>query len=261
MAPDIQLLQASIDEDDESEFRMLVDKKAVKYITIAPGLFSNDDMCFAPSLISHLPPFPPGGWNEVFIARDPKSGHAYFESVRTSHLPGITPTWHVTQIDHLELTMGDKLRSNVYEATCPRFPSTVVAKFARFAWEIPQLAEETRAYSLIEGQGIGPEFLGYLTEEGRVIGFLMEHIKGAHHAEPDDFQACHRVLSKLHKLGLKHGDINKHNFLVREGQATLIDFDVVTKEAGREELDAELASLRDSLADESGRGGRIVEEK
>ncbi|KAF4976149.1 hypothetical protein FZEAL_7168 [Fusarium zealandicum] len=59
----LQLLQASVDQDGEGDFRILFDNKVVKYISIAPGLFSQDDMCFAPRRFSLLPPPPSGDWN------------------------------------------------------------------------------------------------------------------------------------------------------------------------------------------------------
>lgn len=67
--------------------------------------------------------------------------------------------------------VGEKLRTGVYEVTCPRFDTFVVAKFARFEWEIQYLENETVAYEWIDGRKIGPRFLGHLTEGDRVIGF------------------------------------------------------------------------------------------
>lgn len=63
----LQLLQASVDPDanGESEFRLLVNNKFVKYVNIDAGLFDPDDMCFGPTLISLLPEFPPGDWNQA----------------------------------------------------------------------------------------------------------------------------------------------------------------------------------------------------
>lgn len=44
--PSIQLLQASVDPDGETEndFRILVDNKFVKYLTIDGGIYETDDM-------------------------------------------------------------------------------------------------------------------------------------------------------------------------------------------------------------------------
>lgn len=145
-ALNVQLLQVSADPDNESHFRILVGSKFIKYLTINTGLYSLDNMCFAPSLISLLPPLPPGGWNVGHVSKDLTHGRPYFATATKIPLRKITHIWHPFQIDHLELEIGQKLRSNVYETTSPRFNSTIIAKFARFSWEIPYLDSETAAY-------------------------------------------------------------------------------------------------------------------
>lgn len=257
--PDIQLLQASVDPEDQSEFRILVDRVFVKYLTIDHGLYDVDDMCFGPSLISLLPPLPSGDWNEGHMSHNALNGRPHFAKVTKGQLPGVTNLWHPLQINHLELHMGRKLRSNVYEATCPRFNSTIIAKFARFPWEMLQLDAETSAYQWIENHQIGPKFLGHLSEEGRVIGFIMKQITDYRHATPDDSSLCQPTLLRLHKLGIKHGDINKHNFLIHDGRATLIDFDNSTRDNDAKILDEKFRALQKELWDTSGRGGRTVE--
>ena len=74
------------------------------------------------------------------------------------------------------------------------------------------LEAETTAYSWLSDQDIGPQFLGHVTEAGRVMGFLMENVSGCV-ADVGDLQKCQRTLNKLHALQPKHGDTNKHNFL------------------------------------------------
>jgi len=254
----IQVLQASVDPDDESHFRILVGGKFIKYLTVDTGLYSPDDMCFAPSLIPLLPPLPLGDWNVGHISKDPTHGRPYFATATKIPLRKITHIWHASQIDYLELKMGRKLRSNVYEATSPRFNSTIIAKFARFSWEIPYLDSETAAYEWINGHQIGPEFLGHLIEEGRVIGFLVERVLDCRHATPEDLAPCQHTLAKLHKLGIKHGDINKHNFLIRNGKATLIDFDSAEQCDHPKLLGDEFQMLEQQLLDDSGRGGSIM---
>jgi hypothetical protein len=55
--------------------------------------------------------------------------------------------------------------------------------------------------------------------------------------------------------GVKHGDVNKHNFLVRDdGRVVLLDFETATKDVSRDELEAEYQRLTESLQDPSLRG-------
>ncbi|KAF1842333.1 uncharacterized protein K460DRAFT_389002 [Cucurbitaria berberidis CBS 394.84] len=230
----------------------------VKYLTIDAGIYDVEDMCFGPCLVSIIPPLPPGDWNKGHITRNTSDGRPHFAEATNAPLLGVTHLWHPLQIDHLELCMGQKLRSNVYEATCPRFNTTIIAKFARFAWEIPQLNAETSAYEWIENQQIGPGFLGHLSEEGRVIGFIMERITDARHATPEDLPLCQLALLKLHKLGIRHGDLNKHNILILDGKATLLDFDHSTPCHDPKALDEEFSTLQKELCETSGRGGTIV---
>ncbi|CAD0085346.1 unnamed protein product, partial [Aureobasidium vineae] len=125
----------------------------------------------------------------------------------------------------MDLRLGRKLRFNVQEATCSQIDGRVVVKLARFSWEMPQLEQETQAYEWIKDTDIGPAFLAHLTEKGRTIGSVMEHIANARHAELEDLPLCRAALDRLHKLGIKYGDVNKHNILIRDEGVTLIDLD------------------------------------
>lgn len=69
----MEVLQAEVDENDQSFFRLRVDGRAIKYLTVEPGLYSAEDMCFGPSLLSILPNFPPGDWNDGLVVRDTNS--------------------------------------------------------------------------------------------------------------------------------------------------------------------------------------------
>ena len=137
----------------------------------------------------------------------------------------------------------------------PLFDRALLVKFAEFPWQMPFFEAETTAYEWIDGQGVGPKFLGHFTEAGRVIGFVMEYIDDARSADTRDLAACQSVLAKLHSLGIKHGDINKYNFLVREGRAVLIDFETALRCSEKKELQAEYEHLEHSLSDSSRRGG------
>ncbi|KAF2135473.1 uncharacterized protein K452DRAFT_313963 [Aplosporella prunicola CBS 121167] len=254
----IQLLQASVDADGPSEFRLLIDDKFIKYLNIDPGIYSVDDMCFEPSLVAMLPPLPTSDWNKGHLSRSVEAGDAVCLHVIKDKMPSITNTWHTRCIDYLDLSLGRKLRSNVYETTCPQFDVPVVAKFARFAWEVAQCDAETRAYQWINGHGIGPVFLAHLSEHGRIIGFLIEKVPGAQHAAPEHLSLCRQTLARLHQLCIIHGDVNKYNFLVHNGKATLIDFDHTQRCEDADMLENELKSLEEKLNESSGRGGILV---
>ncbi|KAF4763109.1 hypothetical protein N7455_010847 [Penicillium solitum] len=91
------------------------------------------------------------------------------------------------------------------------------------------MEDQTAGYRLIEDYDIGPRFLGYPLEDGRVIGFLMERIANARHAGPQDLDIFQQTLAQLHALGIKHGDVNRFNFLIRDSRAILSDFDTTRK--------------------------------
>lgn len=170
-------------------------------------------------------------------------------------LPGVGHTWHPIHIDHLHLTKVQKLSFNVNEAVCPQIgPEKVVVKYARFPWEIARLEVETRAYEWVQDRDIGPKFLGHLTENGRTIGFIIERVEGRHPAETG-LSACQAALTRLHALSIRHGDTNKHNFLIHGSRATLIDFDKTSKSADVQQLTEEMNGLVAKLRNQSG-GGR-----
>jgi hypothetical protein len=172
---DIQLQACLADPDGVSEYRFLIDKKDIKYITVEPGVIPPDDISFEPALKSWLPTFPPGDWNEGHVTKDPIAGNAIFAKTTRRDLPGVESIWHSEKIDHLKLAWAGRMRQNIRLVTCSLFEYPVVYKFAEFPWQISTMERETMAYSWIHGQGIGPQFLGHVTEAGRVIGFLIDH--------------------------------------------------------------------------------------
>ncbi|RBR20694.1 uncharacterized protein FIESC28_05211 [Fusarium coffeatum] len=242
--------------DEKSEYRFLVDDTHVRYVTLDGGLIPPKDRTYEPILLPQLPVFPPGDWNEGRVGKDGHTGKPFFCETRRSSLPGIGNVWHDTMIDHLELRQLERVRQTVSRVMHPKFKKPVLAKFAQFPWEIPYFAAETTSYEWIHGRGIGPEFLGHIHENGRVIGFLVEEVRGARTAEPEDLAACQHSLRKLHDLGILHGDINKHNFLIgADGEAVLVDFETAHKCSDPELLDEEYRHVKERLEDTSGRGG------
>ena len=259
--PNIEVLNQEIDCEgsEPSHYRMLVDRSYFKYITIDPAVYEVDDLCFTPILLEILPPFPTGDWNCGRIGRTLENRSPHFIETSRKTRPSIYPLWHSKSFDYLSFDFLERYQSNVYKVSSPHFDKPIVAKFARFDWEIGYYIAETLAYSWIDGHNIGPAFLGYLTEEGRVIGFVIENIHGRH-ATISDLSACEFIVRKLHGLGILHGDLNKHNFLISQGRAFLIDFETAKRSSDREAMEKESHELERQLLDDSGTGGNFLEE-
>lgn len=155
----------------------------------------------------------------------------------------------------MDIVIGQKLQTGIYELICPQFDTAVVTKFAHFEWEIQYLESETTAFEWIDGHGIGPRFLNHLTEEDRVIRFLIECITNTRHAGPSDLTACQQTICQLHRLGVHHGNTNQYNFLIRGSTAVLIDFDLAQKCDNQDSLHKEFKTMLRHLQDTSKRGG------
>lgn len=231
----------------KANYCFLIDNKYVKYITTEPGCLAGIHRSFAPDVLRVLPDFPPDEWTEGHIAKDAATGQLFFSSILNTKLPAVESNWHPTLIDHLELKQLDQIRSNIHIVSHDSFAEVVLSKFTTFPWQIPYLESETRAYQWIKDTDIGRKFFGHVLEGGRVIGFLTEHIQGASTATVRDLEVCKQALGQLHALGIKHGDVNKYNFLVRDGRATIIDFETAEKCSDEDELRAELMSLEASF--------------
>jgi hypothetical protein len=260
--PTVEILNQEIDREGKtpSYYRMLVNEESFKYITIDPKIYEADELCFPPILLGKLPPFPAGDWNYGRISQTAENPTAFFAETSRKAFPSIRPLWHAKSYDYLSFKIRQRLRANVYMASSPQFEKPIIAKFARFDWEIGYYTAESQVYSWIDGRNLGPEFLGHLTEEGRVIGFLIEHVEG-HHATISDLPACKAVVRRLHGLGILHKDLNKHNFLISGRAAVLIDFETAEQSEDSEAMETELRGLEEQLLDESGSGGVIPDEE
>ncbi|WYZ41167.1 hypothetical protein EsH8_V_000062 [Colletotrichum jinshuiense] len=253
----VRLLACLIDDDDadDSDYRFLVDKQHVKYVSTAPGAFAGaeDDRTFEPTLLGELfPPFPTGDWNNGHVSRDPETKKATFVRTERVQFDGVKDLWHPVKLNELDFERQDRLKQRVHVSTHPDFKGgkPVLIKLAVWPWEIPSIQIETAAYQWISGSGIGPKFLGHLTEgkDGRVVGFVAEWVEGARAAGPGDIEGCKKALGRLHGLGIKLGDINKHNFLVREGyDVVLVDFETAKRDCLPAELQNEMSALKGSL--------------
>ncbi|SCN90947.1 unnamed protein product [Fusarium fujikuroi] len=254
---------------DDCYFRILTGH-TVKYVTIQAGALDAESLMDMPLNFQNiLPPLQlqENDWNTAYVFRDKDNKLDFTKTMKS--LPSIQ-NWHCRTMSFLELERKQQLTLLAQEcflkgdqrasrnSTLEPNRSTMVAKMARFPWEIAYVAAETRIYEILESSGIAPQFLGHINEGSRTIGFLLEKFQGRH-AGKDDLEACQNVLSQLHDLGILHGDVNRYNFIIgNDGKAVLIDFEKAREDASTEEKEAEKKSLPQQLAEESGRGGGFI---
>ncbi|KAM9875415.1 alpha-galactosidase A [Verticillium dahliae] len=256
------ILSMEVDDDDsfESEYRLRIGNQ-VKYLIISPGTFDRDTLSFP---LQSLPSLPYNEeWTVANISRDGASGDLK-TSILNRTLPGVKCQWHHALVDCLELEKTKQLTVMAFEAVPHSMlpislpsPATMIAKIARFEWELPRIEQETRAYQLLEGSGLAPCFLAHVHENGRIMGFLLEKLEGRP-ASFQDLSVCETALGKFHERGLVHGDVNRYNFLVTEEGAKLLDFERFRENASPKSMSKELENLRAELVDESGRGGGFI---
>jgi hypothetical protein len=253
----VKLLACIVDEDNvhDDDYRVLVDGQHVKYLITAPGAFralnpTTNDRVSEPILLGELlPPFPTGDWNQGHVARDPEKGMPTFVAIEILDFAGVKNLWHPMRVNELELSRQHQLNYRVYVTTHPdvNHGRPVVVKFTAWPWEIPWMEVETAAYQWLDGTGICPKFMGHLTEGpgGRVIGFVAEWIEGARPAGPEDYDGCKKTLGRLHARGIRFGgDLNAHNFLVRDGHdVVLVDFEGAKPGCLPAALEDEMAGL------------------
>jgi predicted Ser/Thr protein kinase len=237
--------------------------RKVKYITIkarALDAASLDDMDL--DFQNVIPPLP---YHEdtrklARITRNPVSGRLE-AALSSAALPSAKTIRHPQMIDHLDIERTEYLALLTQECKwkADSGPERMIAKMARFYWEVQYMEAETRMYQVLEGHCIAPKFLGHVHEAGRVIGFLLEKIPDGRHAAPADLEICKAALRRFHGLGFVHGDCDKHNFIIRpNSQVVLIDFDKANTCTDPALMEAEMAILEGQLAETTGRGGGLM---
>ncbi|KAI5464347.1 alpha-galactosidase A [Mariannaea sp. PMI_226] len=267
-APRIISMDFSTAGRDDCYFRILTGH-TVKYVTIQACALDADSLMDMPlSFQDILPELPYGEshWNSAYVSRNAAAGKLE-ATLEKKDLPGVETVWHQKKIDFLDLQRTQQLTLLAQECTtnsgslasysqsekCEQ--STIIAKIARFPWEIQYVEAETRIYKLLQSSAIAPRFLGHVHEEGRVIGFLIEKVEGRR-ARMADLDTCQRALGRLHSLGVLHGDPNRHNFIIDSNhEAVLIDFEKAVVNPDVKSLENEMASLREQLSEDTGRGG------
>lgn len=215
----------------------------VFYVEAYPNApLKDDEYGFPPAILMLLPPRPAScNWVDIKDA----GGTEW----RARTLKGVQNCWHPRRIDLRDLRPIKYFNPNVCQVVYQT--ELAIAKIARFDFEVPFIEQETFAYRIIEGKGIGPRFLGHLMEHERVIGILLEYVP-ARPGTPADFDVCLDVLRKLHDLKIVLKDINKHNFLVDGARALICDFADCLANADDETLKVEEDALMENLADDFG---------
>ncbi len=183
-----------------------------------------------------MPPFPTGDWNLAHLVRDSSTGELQVRNQERVSLVGIANNRDLSQesVEYFSLRHDQNLTRLISDRT-------MRVRHARMNHGRPMVMKimaipdqdekgyidtEVRAYGLLRGSEIAPRFLGFVTENGRRIGFLTEYIDGARRAEASDFEACRQALEQLHQRGIVHGDTNLGNFLVTlRGRVLIIDFE------------------------------------
>ncbi|KAF2725447.1 alpha-galactosidase A [Polychaeton citri CBS 116435] len=245
------ILSMEVDDDDsfESEYRLRIGND-VRYLIISPRTFDRDTLSFP---LQSLPCLPyDEEWTVASVSRDVISGEVE-TSLLNRTLAGVKCQWHHARVDCLELEKTKQLTAMVFEVSSP----TVIAKIARFEWELPRIEQETRAYQLLEVTDWLLASPHMSMENERIIGFLLEKIEGRS-ASIENLSVCEVALDKLHGLGLTHGDVNRYNFLIAKEGVKLLDFERFQEEASPESMSKEMEHLRAELVDESGRGGGFI---
>ncbi|KAL2070358.1 hypothetical protein VTL71DRAFT_13384 [Oculimacula yallundae] len=253
-----KVLSMEVDAGTESEYRIQVNDQ-VKYVVVQPGVYDFDEiLSFPPALLNTLPPFPPGNWTSMNITRQSDGSPTF--TVSSAPLEAVTRIWHPELIDVLSLQETGRFGARVRIVNWQG--REAVVKVARFDFEIRLVENETRVYEKLQKwktehqdlKPISPAFYGHLTENGRVMGMLFEKLEGRR-AGIEDIVACEAALTRLHFVGVLHGDLNRHNFVVNEqtGEVGLIDFENA-KDYDEAKAQRELASLKDQLLEDTGRG-------
>ncbi|KAH6716144.1 alpha-galactosidase A [Leptodontidium sp. MPI-SDFR-AT-0119] len=257
---EIEVLSQEINED--FGFYRIRAGQRVHYVTIATDVFDEDAMCRPHLLIPQLPDFPDKNWTIMEVSR--KSDGSLTFDLSFEALPAVKTIWHPKTIDVLSLEKVKRHRSGVHEVLFSGLPA--ICKTACFGWQIPRIEHETYTYSVIEEYRepgdpvIAPAFLGHVTENGRVIGMLLEKLEGDF-ASMDDLPVCREALENFHHMNMVHGDVNRYNFILDRSkepvQVRLVDFEYAEPYEESKALE-ELRSLSSELAETTGRGGSVV---
>jgi hypothetical protein len=223
-----KLLSYTLQGQSKQTDRYLFPDNRVRYIEINKdaygGSWFDHDM-------HRLPIIPEGQWNWGVVTKHPVAKRPYFQETATKQFAGLDSDWHKNSYDHLCLGLYSSTPhrgGKYFPETPPPFATfadrRIVAKIAGTEAEAAKLEAECAIYERIHNLCIGPDFLGYVVEDGRKIGFIVERIEGARVAEEKDLQRCEEALEGLRSFQVLHGNCRLENFLIQGEHAYIVDF-------------------------------------
>lgn len=138
-------------------------------------------------------------------------------------LPNIKP-WHPMVIDELSLVNRKRWMRVTPLWKCEVNGRPAVAKCLSWPEYLDYATRESEVYRIIEGHHLGPDFLGHVKRNGRIVGIILAKVEG-HYPTASDIPACLEILDRLHNLGIRHGDVHLENFIVGQDGPVIIDFE------------------------------------
>ncbi|KAI1742358.1 hypothetical protein F4680DRAFT_445922 [Xylaria scruposa] len=224
-----------------TEFRLLADvstnETAVKYANVSSEVMTlgvRKDPHSSTKVV-HMPYLPLGDYCAVSIGLNGKQ--AVFTTTSCQRLPGVKETWHEESFDYFDLEILPWLNSTdrVQLVKHSALDTLAVMKYAPFANSVESISHEIEIYRHLQNSNIAPRFLGQVSENGRVIGFLIEYIEDARLVSLSGgfsdlvIDKCKQSLEKLHHMNILHNNAHANNcFLRNDGSAVLIDFEHAT---------------------------------
>ncbi|OQD73618.1 hypothetical protein PENDEC_c014G03927 [Penicillium decumbens] len=232
----------------------------LKYLDLIP----ETSQTFGPEVIRELSKLKEWSseWETLVISQN----HVEQNTFKRHSLPPQNILGNYPYFNIFDITVVDSMTNRVFCVMQDK--KECFMKIARFEYELGWLAQEIKAYHTLacHDSFLGPRLLGYVYEESqdRVVGFLYEKITG-YWPGIGELEVCENALRELHKLDILHGDPNRYNMFVTEKGVKFIDFED-SRVGKAKDADAdywekaksdEERSLREWLADESGRGRPI----
>ncbi|KAK3317030.1 hypothetical protein B0H66DRAFT_626729 [Apodospora peruviana] len=195
---------------------------------------------------------PAGDWDVGILAVDDNNSEKFaFVTTEKRRFPDLTPAWHASQIDLLELGGSTPRNPRGLRATTPSpYP------IGRLSLSCPPRRQGCPSLLEQRPKSIAPRFVAHLTDNrDRVIGYVLESVSaGVRNAGSEDLDFCREVLQNLHSLRILHGRLHRHTLLIREDEvpvarAQLQFFHSSREDADEAQMEEEMARLEEILAE------------